>query len=87
VHAAEVVYHSEIKGISDETLASVFASVPSTEVSHAELDTGIGLIDLLTRTGLAKSKNEARRAVESESIYINNVKVAKGTDPRVGRTN
>jgi tyrosyl-tRNA synthetase len=84
VHAAEVVYHSEIKGISDETLASVFASVPSTEVPRAELEAGLPLIDLLTRTGLAKSKNEARRALDSESIYINNVKVAKGTEPRLG---
>jgi tyrosyl-tRNA synthetase len=76
-HAAEVVYHSEIRGISDDTLTSVFASVPSTQISRQELDAGIPLLDVLVRTSLAKSKNEARRALEAESIYINNVKVSK----------
>jgi tyrosyl-tRNA synthetase len=84
VHAAEVVYHSEIKGISDETLASVFASVPSTEVPRAELDAGLDLVALLTRTGMVKSKNEARRLLDSEAVYVNNVKIAKGGEPRVG---
>jgi tyrosyl-tRNA synthetase len=84
VHAAEVVYHSEIKGISDETLVSVFASVPSTEVPRAELEAGLDLVALLTRTGLVKSKNEARRLLDSEAVYVNNVKVAKGGEPRLG---
>jgi len=84
-HASEVVYHSEIKSMSDATLAAVFASVPSTDITRAELESGIGLIDLLTRTGLAKSKNAARQALESESIYVNNVKIAKGElDTRIG---
>ncbi len=76
-HAASVVYHSEIRGISDDVLASVFASVPSTQIPRSELESGLPLADVLVRTGLAKSKNEARRALDAESIYINNVKVEK----------
>jgi tyrosyl-tRNA synthetase len=76
-HAAEVVYQSEIRGISDDVLASVFASVPSTSIGKQELEAGLPLVDLLVRTGLAKSKNEARRALDAESIYVNNVKIAK----------
>lgn len=83
-HAAEVVYHSEIKGISDTTLAAVFASVPSTTVTRAELAAGVPLLDMLLRTGLASSKGEARRLLQSGAVYVNNVRQASemtvGTD-------
>jgi tyrosyl-tRNA synthetase len=73
--AAEIVYHSEIKDLSDQTLAAVFASVPSTEVSAAELDGGLDLVALLDRTKLAASKGEARRLIKSGGVYVNNVRV------------
>jgi tyrosyl-tRNA synthetase len=72
--AAEIVYHSEIKDLSDQTLAAVFASVPSTEVTWAELDAGLELVGLLHRTGLAGSKGEARRLIKNGGIYVNNVR-------------
>jgi tyrosyl-tRNA synthetase len=75
-HAADVVYHSEIKGISDEVLAAVFASVPSTTLSRAELEAGPTLVDALVRTGLASSKGEARRLLQSGGVYVNNVRQA-----------
>jgi tyrosyl-tRNA synthetase len=73
--AAEIVYHSEIKDLSDQTLAAVFASVPSTEVSAAELDAGLDVVALLARAGLAASKGEARRLIKSGGVYVNNVRV------------
>jgi tyrosyl-tRNA synthetase len=82
VHAAEVVYHSEIKGISDRTLAAVFASVPSTTVPRAELEAGIELPAVLTRTGLASSKSEARRLLQSGGVYVNNVR--QGPEAKLG---
>jgi len=73
--AAEIVYHSEIKDLSDQTLAAVFASVHSTEATRAELETGIDLVGLLSQTGLAASKGEARRLIKSGGVYVNNVRV------------
>jgi tyrosyl-tRNA synthetase len=73
-HAAEVVYHSEIKGISDATLAAVFASVPATTINRPELESGIVLLDLLLRTGLVSSKSEARRLLQSGAVYVNNIR-------------
>jgi len=73
--AAEIVYHSEIKDLSDQTLAAVFASVPSTEVSRADLEGGIDLVDLLCRAKLAASKGEARRLIKNGGVYVNNVRV------------
>jgi tyrosyl-tRNA synthetase len=81
-HAAEVVYHSEIKGISDATLAAVFASVPSTTINRPELESGIRLPDALVRTGLASSKGEARRLLQSGAVYVNNVR--QGDDVTLG---
>lgn len=73
--AAEVVYGSEIKDLSDATLSAVFASVPSTDVPWADLDGGLPLVDLLAQTGLAKSKSEARRLAKSGGAYVNNVRI------------
>jgi tyrosyl-tRNA synthetase len=81
-HAAEVVYQSEIRGISDNTLAAVFASVPSTTITRSELESGIQLPDALVRTGLASSKGEARRLLQSGAIYVNNLR--QGSDVTLG---
>ena len=80
--AAEVVYHSEIKDLSDSVLASAFASAPSTEIPRIELEAGLDLPVLLTRTKLAESKNKARQLLESGAVYVNNVRVA--ADTRLG---
>ena len=74
VRAAEIVYQSQIKDLSDATLSAIFAEVPSTEVSATELETGLDLVDLLERTKLAKSKSEARRLIKSGGAYVNNVR-------------
>jgi tyrosyl-tRNA synthetase len=87
-HAAAVVYQAEIKGLSDQTLAAAFASVPSTEVSWAELDAGIDLVALLARTGLAASRGEAQRLLQAGGVYVNNVRQDDaGAEVRVGRHN
>jgi len=75
--AAEIVYGSEIKDLSDETLAAVFASVPSTELARSELEAGVALVELLARTGLTKSKGEARRLLKAGGIYVNNVRMTE----------
>ena len=82
--AADIVYRSEIKDLSDHTLSAIFADVPSTEVGAAELDRGLDLVELLARTGLAKSKGETRRLVKPGGAYVNNVRAE--ADITVNRT-
>ena len=41
---------------------------------RAELLDGITLVDILERTGLAKSKAEARRTIDQGGAYVNNVR-------------
>ena len=60
--------------LSEEMLLAVTEDAPSTEVPRAELLDGLTLVDLLERTGLVKSKKEARRTVEQGGAYVNNVR-------------
>jgi tyrosyl-tRNA synthetase len=61
----------ELAELDARTLASALASVPSAEVVG-----GLpSVVDLLTETGLAASKSEARRTIAQGGAYVNNVKV------------
>lgn len=73
--AVEVVYGTEIKNLSDETLSSIFSGVPSTEVSNTDLKDGIELIGLFVKTGLVKSRSEVMRLLKSGGVYVNNVRL------------
>ena len=42
--------------------------------ARAELLDGLTLVDVLERTGLAKSKKDARRTIEQGGAYVNNVR-------------
>jgi tyrosyl-tRNA synthetase len=56
-------------------LLAVTADAPTTPLARAELiGGGLTLVDALVRTGLAKSKSDARRLIESGGAYVNNVK-------------
>lgn len=50
-------------------------SIPFTEFDKSEFEEGIGILDLLTRTGLTKSNSEGRRLVEQNGISIDDVKI------------
>lgn len=60
------------KGVSSE-------DAPTTAVEESELKEGIGILNLITRCGLAPTNSEARRLVTQNGISINDTKV---TDPK-----
>jgi tyrosyl-tRNA synthetase len=72
--ASAALFGEEIAGLSEEMLLAVTEDAPSTTVPRAELLDGVTLVDLLERTGLVKSKKEARRTVEQGGAYVNNVR-------------
>ena len=51
------------------------ADMPTTEIPAAEVGEGLGILDLLVRTGLAPSKSEARRLVTQGGIAVDDNKV------------
>jgi tyrosyl-tRNA synthetase len=76
VAASAVMFGGALDDLSDRDLEPLLADVPSSELLRAELERGVGLVDLLARTGLATSKGAARRLVEGGGVYVNNVRAA-----------
>ena len=76
VEASEILFGkgttATLKKLPEEVLLSVFDGVPMMDVARAEVDAGLGIIDFLSeKTGVLKSKGEARRALSEGSISIN----------------
>jgi tyrosyl-tRNA synthetase len=49
--------------------------LPTTEIDRERLDVGIGALDLFVASGLAPSKNEARRLIQQGGASVNGTKV------------
>ncbi|HWD54410.1 MAG TPA: tyrosine--tRNA ligase [Acidimicrobiales bacterium] len=77
--ASAALFSEEISGLDEDQLVAVTADAPTTPVPRTDLmDGGLTLVDALQRTGLAKSKSDARRNIEGRGVYVNNV---QQTDP------
>ena len=67
--ASSLVFAEDITTLPLEDVLAVFADVPSTELTAAELGSqGIGIVDLIARVELASSKSEARRLVQAGGV-------------------
>lgn len=75
VDASRVLFGSPLDDISASTLREIFADVPSLEIDASELTQQLELLELLARTGLAKSKGEGRRLVDGGGVYLNNHRI------------
>ena len=72
--ASAALFTEEIAGLGEDMLLAVTEDAPTTEVGRSELlDGGLGLVDVFERTGLAKSRKDARRTIEQGGAYVNNV--------------
>jgi len=69
-----------IEALPESEFLSVFEGVPQAQLSTAQIESGIPVIDFLSEfTGFLSSKGEARRALKENSISINKVKVNEDT--------
>lgn len=73
--ATAILFGSEIEGLSDKELASIFADVPATDLDRATLEAGYPIVDLLADSGLEKSKGDARRSIKGGGVYLNNRRI------------
>ncbi len=76
VAASQVMFGGSLDNLEDADLEPLLADVPSTEISRADLQQGVALLAMLTKTGLAKSKGAARRLVDGGGVYVNNQRVS-----------
>ncbi|MBQ9951896.1 MAG: tyrosine--tRNA ligase [Clostridia bacterium] len=58
--------------------AAAGGSIPTTEISAADLASDARLISWMTKVGMTKSNGEARKAVQQGGVSVNDVKI---TDP------
>jgi tyrosyl-tRNA synthetase len=75
--ASQVLFGGDISGLDAGDIADIFADVPSSQVSKADLEgEGLSAVDLLAIAGLASSKGDARRSIQGGGIYLNNERVS-----------
>jgi len=74
VAASQVMFGGSLEELGDADLEPLLADVPSSEMARTELEDGVGLVELLAKVGLAKSKGEARRLLKNGGAYVNNVR-------------
>jgi tyrosyl-tRNA synthetase len=76
--ASQVLFGGEVSGLSAAEIEDIFADVPSSTLDKERLSgEGLSLIDLLTDSGVVKSKGEARRAISEGGVYLNNHRVSE----------
>ncbi len=75
--ASKIFFGGEITDVSDTELVDIFSDVPSVEISRTSFEgEGVPFVDVLVQAQVAKSKSDARRAIEGGGIYLNNVRTA-----------
>ncbi|HED53237.1 MAG TPA: tyrosine--tRNA ligase, partial [Phycisphaerales bacterium] len=82
--ASKVLFSGQIRDLPDEMLMEVFADVPSSEHPRSQLESGVGVVDVLVDVGLAKSKREAKEFLGNGSVRVNGDVV--GLEARITRS-
>lgn len=70
---SQALFSGNLKDLSADEIEEGFSDVPSTVVENKN----IGLVELLIQAGAVVSKRQAREAIESGAIYINNVRCSE----------
>ncbi|MEM8750259.1 MAG: tyrosine--tRNA ligase [Pseudomonadota bacterium] len=71
VHGEQAALQAEETARKTFEEGALAADLPSVDVPSADIEAGMGLLEMLVRTGLAKSNGEARRHVKSGAVKLN----------------
>ncbi len=78
--ASEALFGGDVSSLGAAELLDVFHDVPSSDMPRERLEgEGVALTELLTLTGLAASRGEARRLIQGNGIALGS---RRETDPR-----
>ncbi len=78
-NAGKALFSGDIGSLDADTMLEVFASVPTTEHTKAELAQGVDMVGLLKEIKLASSNREAREFLNEGSVSINGQKITLDT--------
>ena len=67
---SQALFGGNVRNLSATEIAEGFSEVPSMEIADPE----ITLVDLLIQAGAVKSRRQAREALETGSVYINDLR-------------
>ena len=74
--ATRLMFGGGLGDLKDADLEPLAGEIGCTEVTRGELGTGIGIVDLLVRTGLCSSKGEARRLVGQGGVSVGDERIS-----------
>ena len=82
VEASEILFGNStsesLKKLDEDTLLAVFEGVPTFEIAHNELSSGIKMIDLCTeKAAVFTSKGEMRKMVQSGGVSLNKERISE----------
>ena len=78
--ATEALFGGDVSSLSAAQLLDVFHDVPSSDIPRERLEgEGVPLTELLTLTGLAASRSEARRLIQGNGVALGD---RRESDPR-----
>lgn len=75
IHGEDEAKKAEAAAKALFSSGSDIASAPTTVLARDEIRSGIGILDLLTLTGLAPSKSEGRRLIQQGGVYVKDSRV------------
>lgn len=75
VHGRDAAIQAAATALATFESGAIDLSLPTAEVTHAELASGIGILNALVKAGLAASNGEARRHVASGAVKVNDATV------------
>ena len=73
--SGKALFTGDIRALDAQTIAEMFAGVPTTSHALADLKAGVLLSGFLATTSLASSNREAREFLKNGSVFVNGSKV------------
>ncbi|MBI2512897.1 MAG: tyrosine--tRNA ligase [Opitutae bacterium] len=74
--ASEILFGGSLDGVTEAIFNDVVGEVPTKAFNHASVgEPRVPIVDLVVFSGLAPSKGQARKDIESGGIYVNNNRV------------
>ena len=82
VEASQILFGQgtaeQLRKLNESTFLSVFEGVPQFNISKADLDAGVNVMDLLAeKTSVFPSKGELRRTIQGNGLSINKEKITE----------
>jgi tyrosyl-tRNA synthetase len=74
--ASDILFGGSLEGVTEVVFQDVVGEVPTKDFGRTQLEAGgTSIADLVVYAGLAPSKGQARKDLESGGIYLNNIRV------------